>query len=108
MAKGFKGPKGGNPMGMMKQLQQMQEQLLAAQASLAEETVTGTAGGEAVKVTLTGDQRCTAIEIDPGLLEDPDIEMLQDLLLTATNNALESSRNLAQDRLGPLTSGLSF
>jgi DNA-binding YbaB/EbfC family protein len=95
-------------MGMMKQLQQMQEQLLAAQASLAEETVTGTAGGEAVKVTLTGDQRCTAIEIDPDLLEDPDIEMLQDLLLTATNNALESSRNLAQDRLGPLTSGLSF
>jgi DNA-binding YbaB/EbfC family protein len=108
MAKGFKGSKGSNPMGMMKQLQQMQEQLLEAQARLAEETVTGTAGGGAVKVTLTGDQKCTGIEIDPALLEDPDIEMIQDLLLTATNNALEASRGLAQDRLGPLTSGLSF
>jgi DNA-binding YbaB/EbfC family protein len=108
MAKGFNAPKGSNQMGMLKQLQQMQEQILAAQASLKEETVTGTAGGGAVKVVLTGDQRCTAVEIAPELLEDADIEMLQDLLLTATNNALESSRSLAQDRLGPLTSGLSF
>jgi nucleoid-associated protein EbfC len=108
MAKGFKGPKGSNPMGMMKQLQEMQEQLLAAQAQLAEETVDGTAGGGAVKITLTGDQRCTAVAIAPELLQDLDQEMLQDLVLTAMNNALEASRNLAQDRLGPLTSGLPF
>ncbi|MDX1437544.1 MAG: YbaB/EbfC family nucleoid-associated protein [Anaerolineales bacterium] len=108
MAKGFKAPKGNNPTGMMKQLQQMQEQLLEAQASLAEETVTGAAGGGAVKVTLTGDQKCTAVEIAPELLEDADSEMLQDLILTALNNALEDSRTLAQDRLGPLTSGLPF
>lgn len=108
MAKGFKGSKGNNPMGMMKQIQEMQEQLLAAQQSLAEETVIGTAGGGAVKVTITGDQRCTALEIDPDLLADADVEMLQDLLMTALNNGLEESRNLAQDRLGPLTSGLPF
>ena len=107
MAKGFKQPKGKDPMGMMKQLQQLQEQLLAAQEQLAEETVTATSGGGAVKITVTGDQRCTAVEIDPGLLEDADVEMLQDLVLTALNTALEDSRNMAQDRLGPLTGGLS-
>ena len=106
MAKGFKQPKGKNPMGMMKQLQQLQEQLLAAQEQLAEETVTATSGGGAVKITVTGDQRCTAVEIDPGLLEDADVEMLQDLILTAFNTALDDSRNMAQDRLGPLTGGL--
>lgn len=108
MAKGFKAPKGKNPLGMMKQLQQLQEQLLAAQEQLAEETVTATAGGGAVKITLTGDQRCTAVEIDPALLEDADIEMLQDLILAALNKALEDSRNLAQERLGPLTGGLGI
>ena len=108
MAKGFKQPKGKNPMGMMKQLQQLQEQLLAAQEQLAEETVTATSGGGAVKITVTGDQRCTAVEIDPGLLEDADVEMLQDLILTALNTALEDSRNMAQDRLGPLTGGLGL
>ncbi len=107
MAKGRKPPKGGMP-GMMKQLQQVQEQLLVAQQQLAEETVTSTAGGGAIKVTLTGDQRCTAVEIDPSLLEDADAEMLQDLILTALNAALEDSRQLAQDRLGPLAGGLGI
>ena len=95
-------------MGMMKQLQQLQEQLLAAQDALADEAVTGTAGGGAVKITITGDQRCTAIAIDPGLLEDADVEMLQDLILAALNTALDDSRKLAQDRLGPLTGGLGI
>lgn len=110
MAKGFKGgPKGGgNPMGMMGQLQKLQEQLAEAQAKLAEETVTATAGGGAVKVTVTGDQRCTAVEVDKQLLEDADVEMLQDLLLTAFNSALDKSRDLAAERLGPLAGGLPF
>jgi len=95
-------------MGMMKQLQQLQEQLLAAQAALADETVTSAAGGGAVKITITGDQRCTAISIDPALLEDADVEMLQDLILAALNTALDDSRKLAQDRLGPLTGGLGI
>lgn len=108
MAKGFKGPKGQSPMGMMQQLQKLQEQIQQTQAQLAEETVTATVGGGAIKVTMTGDQRCQAVEIDPGLLEDADIEMLQDLILTAVNAALDQSREMAADRLGPLASGLSF
>ncbi len=110
MAK-FKGPKGGGPLGggnMMQQLQKLQEQLANAQAQLADETVTSSAGGGAVKITLTGDQRCTAVEIDPELLKDADVEMLQDLLMTALNTALDESRELAQNRLGPLASGLPF
>lgn len=108
MAKGFKGPKGQNPMGMMQQIQKLQEQLQAAQAQLAEETVTATAGGSAVKVTVTGDQHCQSIEIAPELLEEGDVEMLQDLILTAVNSALDKSRELAADRLGPLAGGLPF
>jgi hypothetical protein len=75
---------------------------------LAEETVTATVGGGAVKITLTGDQHCQAIAIDPALLADADVEMLQDLLLTAFNTALDQSRELAAQRLGPLAGGLPF
>lgn len=108
MAKGFKAPKGANPMGMMQQMQKLQEQLKQAQDKLAEETVTHTSGGGAVKVIMTGDQRCHMVEIDSALLEDGDVEMLQDLILTAVNGALEASRELAMERLGPLAGGLPF
>lgn len=108
MAKGYKAPKLPKQAGMMGQLQKLQEQLEQAQAQLAEETVSGSAGGGAVKVTVTGDQRCKGIEIDPELLKDADVEMLQDLLLAAFNNAIDASRNLASERLGPLTGGLPF
>ena len=95
------------PEGMMQQIQHMQAQVLKAQNELAEETVTGSAGGGAVVVTITGGQQCRAVEIDPELLKDPDAEMLGDLVLTAFNNALEESRQLALKRLGPLSGGLS-
>jgi DNA-binding YbaB/EbfC family protein len=95
-------------MGMMQQLQKMQEQVEAAQAQLAEEIVSASAGGGAVKVEVTGDQRCQAVTIDPALLQDGDVEMLQDLILTAFNAALDQSRNLAAERLGPLAGGLPF
>jgi len=108
MAKGYKAPKMQNPMGMMGQLQKLQEQLQEAQARLAEETVSASAGGGAVKITVTGDQRCQAVEIDPEVLKDADVEMLQDLLLTAFNSALDKSRELAAERLGPLAGGLPF
>ncbi len=108
MAKGFKSPKGQNPMGMMGQLQKLQEQLESAQAKLAEETVTGTSGGGAVKVIVTGDQHCKGVTIDPELLKDADVEMLQDLILAAFNNGLDASRALAAERLGPLAGGLPF
>jgi DNA-binding YbaB/EbfC family protein len=95
-------------MGMMNQLQKLQEQLEEAQAKLAEETVSATAGGGVVKVTVTGDQRCTAIELDPEMLKDIDAEMLQDLLLSAVNSALDKSRELASKAMGPLAGGLPF
>jgi DNA-binding YbaB/EbfC family protein len=105
MAKGFKGPQGGN---MMQQLQKLQQQIESTQAELAEETVTATVGGGAVKIEVTGDQRCRSVEIDASLLEEGDVEMLQDLLLTAINSGLDQSREMAADRLGPLASGLPF
>lgn len=111
MAKGYRSPRGQkmqSSMGMMQQLQKMQEQVEAAQAQLAEEIVSASAGGGAVKVEVTGDQRCQAVTIDPALLQDGDVEMLQDLILTAFNAALDQSRDLAAERLGPLAGGLPF
>jgi hypothetical protein len=108
MAKGYKAPKMNNPMGMMGQIQKLQEQLQETQAKLADETVTASAGGGAVKVIVTGDQRVRSIEIDPELLKDADVEMLQDLILAALNSGLDKSRDLAADRLGPLAGGLPF
>jgi hypothetical protein len=108
MAKGFNRPAGAAGGGMMQQLQRLQEQMAEAQEKLAQETVSATAGGSAVKVTMTGDQKCTGIEIDPDLLKDGDVEMLQDLILTAVNLSLEKSRELQQQVMGPLAGGLPF
>ncbi len=109
MAKGFnRASGGGSQSGMLQQFQRLQEQLAQAQAKLAEETVTATAGGGAVKVTVTGDQKCRSVQIDPALLKDADVEMLQDLVLSAVNLALDQSRELAAEKLGPLAGGLPF
>ena len=108
MAKGFNRPAGGmQGGGMMGQIKKLQEQMALTQAKLAEETVTATVGGGAIKVTVTGDQRCKAVEIDPEMLKDADAEMLQDMLLSAFNMALDKSRELAEERMGPLAGGLS-
>jgi DNA-binding YbaB/EbfC family protein len=95
-------------MGMMQQIQKLQEQLAQAQEQLAQETVNYSAGGGAIQVVMTGDQRCQSVQIDPELLKDADIEMLQDLVLAAVNGALDASRALASERLGPLAGGLPF
>ena len=107
MAKGFNAPK-MSQMGMMQQMQRLQEQLQQAQEQLANETIAYSAGGGAVKVVVTGDQRVVSIEIDAALLQDGDVEMLQDLVLTAVNGGLEASRKLQAERLGPLAGGLPF
>ena len=108
MAKGFnKGPQMGQG-GMMQQLQRMQKQMEEAQAKLAEETVTVTAGGGAIKVVMTGDQVCKSVEVDPEFLKDMDAEMLQDMVLSAVNMALDQSRELQQKLMGPLAGGLPF
>jgi DNA-binding YbaB/EbfC family protein len=113
MAKGFnRGPVaksgGQSQSGMMQQLQKLQQQMEEEQAKLADELVTATAGGGAIKVTMTGDQKCREVVIDPELLKDADAEMLQDLVLSAVNMALDQSRELANQRLGPLSGGLPF
>jgi DNA-binding YbaB/EbfC family protein len=107
MAKGYNRPAGGQS-GMMQQIQRMQQQVAETQERLAEESITATAGGGAIKVTMTGDQRCTAVEIAPELLKDTDADMLQDLILTAVNLALDKSRELQQQFMGSLAGGLPF
>jgi len=101
-------PQKGGQTGMMQQIQKLQEQLVQAQEQLAQETVDYSAGGGAIKVIMTGDQKCKSVEIDPELLKDVDVEMLQDLVLAAINGALDASRALASERLGPLAGGLPF
>ena len=93
---------------MMQQLQRLQQQMAEAQEQLALESVEATAGGGAVKLKMSGDQKCQAVEIAPDLLKDADAEMLQDLVLTAVNLALDKSRELQEQTMGPLTSGLPF
>ena len=97
---------GGNQMNMMRQLQKLQEEMEKAQAALADEVVTASVGGGAIKVTMTGDQHCKSVEIDADLIKDVDAEMLQDLVLSAVNMALDQSRDLQSARLGPLTGGM--
>jgi DNA-binding YbaB/EbfC family protein len=109
MAKGFnRGPAvgGGNPM--MAQLQKLQAQMTLAQEQLALVDVSATAGGGAIKVTMSGDQKCKAVEIDPEFLKDADAEMLSDMVLTAVNLALDKSRELQEKTMGPLAGGLPF
>jgi DNA-binding YbaB/EbfC family protein len=106
MAKGYNRPMGSGSGGMLGQLRKMQEQLAEAQSKLAEETITATVGGGAVKIIMTGDQRCIAVEIESELVNSADAEMLQDMLLSGINLALDQSRALATERLGPLTGGL--
>jgi len=93
---------------MMQQIQKLQKQMEEAQAKLAEETVTVTTGGGAIKVVMTGDQKCKSVEISPEFLKDADAEMLQDMVLSAVNMALDESRALQEKLMGPLAGGLPF
>jgi hypothetical protein len=107
MAKGYNRPSGGKSGGgMMAQIQQMQQQMAQAQAELADETVTATVGGGVISVTMTGDQVCKSITIAPEILEDADIDMLQDLITSGVNAALDQSRALASEKMAPFTSML--
>jgi len=109
MAKGFnKGPAMGGQGGMMQQIQKLQKQMEEAQAKLAEETVSATAGGGAIKVTMTGDQKCKSVGVSPEFLKDADPEMLQDMVLSAVNMALDESRALQEKLMGPLAGGMPF
>ena len=93
---------------MMKQLQQMQERMLKVQEELGEKSVEGSAGGGMVSVRVSGHQKLLSVEIKPEVVDPADVEMLQDLVLAAVNDALEKSRQLAQKELGSVTGGLGL
>ena len=95
-----------NANKMMQQVQQMQAEMQKAQEDLAKETVTASAGGGMVKVTVKGNQRVQSVAIDPEAVDPEDVEMLQDLVLAAVNEALTSAQELASKRLGGITGGL--
>ena len=100
-------PRGGQT-GVMEQIQKLQEELVKAQEALAEETVTVTAGGGVITVVMTGHQRLQSVTIDPDVVDPDDVEMLQDLIVAAVNEAIERSQALAAERLSGLTGGLSL
>jgi hypothetical protein len=91
---------------MMKQVQKMQSQLAKAQEELAEAKVAGTAGGGAVRITLSGRGEVTEVKIDPAAIDPDDPGLLEDLVLAAFNDAMRAQQELASERLGPLTGGL--
>jgi DNA-binding YbaB/EbfC family protein len=94
--------------GMMKQIQKLQEEMTKVQDELAEETLTVTAGGGAVTIVITGNQRVQSITLKPEIVNPADVEMLQDLIVAAVNEAIEASQTHAAKRLQPLTGGLSI
>jgi DNA-binding YbaB/EbfC family protein len=97
-----------NPQqNMMKQLQQMQARMARVQEELAEMTVTGSAGGGVVTVTVDGQQNVRSVTIEPEALEEG-AEMLSDLVLAAVNDAMEQSRQQAAAQMGQLTAGLGL
>ncbi len=91
---------------MMAQVQKMQQDMQQAQEELAKETVTASAGGGVVKATMTGSQELVSIEIDPEAVDPEDVEMLQDMVMAAVNEAMTSSQELASQKLGGITGGL--
>lgn len=91
--------------GLLKQAQKMQEEMRQAQARLAEEELTGEAGGGLVKVTMNGKYQVSRIEIDPSLMSD-DREMLEDLLAAAFNSATQRIAEKAKESMAELTAGL--
>lgn len=93
-----------NPSKMMKQMQKLQADMQKAQEALAEETVSASAGGGAVTVTVTGALEFADVAIDPVALED--VELLQDTIVAAANEAMRKAQELANTRLGSVAGAL--
>jgi hypothetical protein len=95
-----------NMMGMMKQIQKMQEKMAQVQQELESKTVIGEAGGGMVKVTANGRQHVVKIQIEKEVIDPNDAEMLEDLIVAATNKALDEAAKMAQEEMGKVTSGM--
>lgn len=99
---------GGGMNNMMKQAQKMQQEMMRIQHELEEKTVEATAGGEAVKVVVSGKKQLVSIEIKPEVVDPEDVEMLQDLILVAVNDALSKVDEMTSKEMGRLTGGLNL
>ena len=106
--KGRRGRFQPDASAMMKQIQQLQAQMLQAQEELAGETVTVSIGGGALTVVMNGQQEVRSVIIDPEAVDRDEVEMLQDMILAAMNEALRESRQLAEKKLAPFTTALNM
>lgn len=97
-----------NMQQMMKQARKMQEQLVAAQETIAQSTVDASAGGGMVKVTVSGDMQVASLKIDPEAIDPEDVEMLEDMVMAAVNEALRGVGELANRQMGAVTGGLNI
>jgi DNA-binding YbaB/EbfC family protein len=95
-----------NLTGVMKQVQKMQEKMAQVQEDLEQKTVTAEAGGGMVKVTANGRQRIVKMVMDKEVVNPNDIEMLEDLVLAATNKALDDAAKMAQEEMSKATTGM--
>jgi DNA-binding YbaB/EbfC family protein len=94
--------------GMIKQAQKIQQQMMKMQEELAERTVEASAGGGMVKVVADGKQRVVSIDIEPEVVDPEDVDMLQDLVLAAVNDALKKSQEMVSSEMGKLTGGINI
>lgn len=111
MAKGgFRGGGygGGVNMNMIKQAQKMQAEMLKMQAEMEEKTYTAKSGGGMVSATVNGKYEVTSIVIDPEAVDPDDVEMLQDMITAAVNEALRAAQNAANSSMSKLTGGLNL
>jgi DNA-binding YbaB/EbfC family protein len=100
MAKGL-----GN---MIKQAQQMQQKMARIQEEVAKQEIEASAGGGMVTAVVNGKQEVLAIKIDPSVVDPQDVDMLQDLILVATNEAIRQSQELMQQEMSKLTGGMNI
>lgn len=98
----------GNMQGMMKQMQKMQKKMAEAQEELGEKRIEGTAGGGMVTVVVSGHKEVLEVNIKEEVVDPEDIEMLQDLVLTATNDALKKAEELSSQTMGQFTKGINL
>lgn len=98
----------GNMQGMMKKMQKMQKDMAKAQEELGEKKVEGTAGGGVVTVIMSGHKEVVEVNIKPEAVDPEDVEMLQDLVLAATNDALKKAEELTESTMGQFTKGMNL
>jgi nucleoid-associated protein EbfC len=98
----------GNMQNMMKQMQKMQKKMEEAQVKLGEERIEGTAGGGIVTVVVSGHKEVIDVVIKPEAVDPDDVEMLQDLVLAATNDALKKAEELSNNTMGQFTKGINL